>query len=388
MRRFFVPGRLEVFGKHTDYAGGHTLVAAVPRGFTVHVTGTADGVVRVTDTVSGEQQGYPSEGHAQAHVGWRRYPASVVKRLAANFPGTPLSARIDISSDLPRASGISSSSAFVVSIAEALVSRARIDETDAWRRAVLNTEDRASYYACIENGATFRELAGDAGVGTHGGSEDHAAILGSRAGHLTQYRFSPLRREQDVAMPAGWTFVIATTGVRARKAGAAREAYNRAAASAAAVHAAWRARHPGDPRSLGDLVHEEALRSMELSAVLRARLEHFLAEDARVVLAAGAFARADAAMLGDLAADSQRDADVLLANQVPETRALVDLARDNGAHAASGFGAGWGGSVWALVSGGGAEGFLDAWLASYRAAHPHLPSTGFLAPPADGLRAL
>jgi len=30
---WWVPGRLEVFGTHTDYAGGRTLVAAVPRGF-------------------------------------------------------------------------------------------------------------------------------------------------------------------------------------------------------------------------------------------------------------------------------------------------------------------------------------------------------------------
>ena len=32
---WWVPGRLEVFGKHTDYAGGRTLVCAVPRGFAV-----------------------------------------------------------------------------------------------------------------------------------------------------------------------------------------------------------------------------------------------------------------------------------------------------------------------------------------------------------------
>ncbi len=30
---WWIPGRLEVFGKHTDYAGGRTLVAALPRGF-------------------------------------------------------------------------------------------------------------------------------------------------------------------------------------------------------------------------------------------------------------------------------------------------------------------------------------------------------------------
>ena len=32
---WWIPGRLEVFGKHTDYAGGRTLVAALPRGFVV-----------------------------------------------------------------------------------------------------------------------------------------------------------------------------------------------------------------------------------------------------------------------------------------------------------------------------------------------------------------
>ena len=32
-RSLFVPGRIEVLGKHTDYAGGRSLVAAVPRGF-------------------------------------------------------------------------------------------------------------------------------------------------------------------------------------------------------------------------------------------------------------------------------------------------------------------------------------------------------------------
>ena len=31
--RAFVPGRIELFGKHTDYAGGRSLVCAVDRGF-------------------------------------------------------------------------------------------------------------------------------------------------------------------------------------------------------------------------------------------------------------------------------------------------------------------------------------------------------------------
>ena len=46
---WWVPGRLEVFGKHTDYAGGRTLVAAVPRGFAVVASARADHEVRVRD---------------------------------------------------------------------------------------------------------------------------------------------------------------------------------------------------------------------------------------------------------------------------------------------------------------------------------------------------
>ena len=36
--KWFVPGRLEVLGKHTDYVGGRSLLAAVDRGITIELT--------------------------------------------------------------------------------------------------------------------------------------------------------------------------------------------------------------------------------------------------------------------------------------------------------------------------------------------------------------
>jgi galactokinase len=95
------------------------------------------------------------------------------------------------------------------------------------------------------------------------------------------------------------------------------------------------------------------------------RLAFFLSEDARVPLAAEAFAARDAATLGRLAADSQREADQWLGNQVPETRALAAAALDRGALAATSFGAGFGGSVWALVPASDAPAFAVAWLTEY-----------------------
>ena len=349
--RGFVPGRLEVFGKHTDYAGGRTLVAAIPRGLSVSADPRDDRIVTVLDSATTEVASFDARTAAGDADGWGRYAATVIRRLRANFPDAELSARISFSSTLPQAAGMSSSSALVIALAESLIACAGIEELPAWREAIQSQEDRASYFGCIENGSPFRSLAGNEGVGTHGGSEDHAAILLSRAGHLQMFAFRPLRRERIIRMPPDVTFVIAWSGVRAEKTGAARLAYNRLA----------------DP-----------------AAMTGNRLDHLRAEDARVVEAAEAFAHGNLARIGVLAAESQHDADRWLGNQVPETRHLVSLALANGAAAASSFGAGWGGSVWALTSAGNAGAFADRWLAAYRARYPDRASGAFAAFPAAG----
>ena len=51
----WVPGRLEIFGKHTDYGGGHTLVAPVPRGFIAAASPRTDAVVALHDASRREQ---------------------------------------------------------------------------------------------------------------------------------------------------------------------------------------------------------------------------------------------------------------------------------------------------------------------------------------------
>ena len=82
---WWVPGRLEVFGKHTDYAGGRTLVAAVPRGFVFASTPRADDAIVVIDATSGEQVCLGAESVQLS--GWRRYVDVVAARLRRNFPG-------------------------------------------------------------------------------------------------------------------------------------------------------------------------------------------------------------------------------------------------------------------------------------------------------------
>lgn len=390
---FWVPGRLEMFGKHTDYAGGRSLVAAVPRGFAVAAGGRTDGRVQVVDAARDQTVMFDAKGDMEPHgspapVGWRHYVATVVRRLRRNFPNPSSGATIVFASDLPRASGMSSSSALMVAVASALVRVVAIDRRPEWAATIRSPLHAASYFACIENGMSFETLPGDAGVGTHGGSEDHAAILSGRPGHLSVFGFVPLRRLDDVALPGAWRFVLTPSGIAADKTGGAMGPYNRLARGAQVLLDRWNRDAASPAPSLAAALSSSPDASSHLRellatmvkpewprAVLLDRLEHFVREDGRVGAAAAALRSGDALELGRLAADSQRDADLLLGNQVPETVALCSSARASGAFAASSFGAGFGGSVWALVPCDEADAFARRWHPQAFVARPAPPLT-------------
>jgi len=383
---WWVPGRLEVFGKHTDYAGGRTLVCAVPKGLAVAASPRADGGIRVLDATRGDLVVLQPLGDT-AFTGWRHYVDVVARRLAANFPGAALGADIVFASDLPRASGMSSSSALVVAIAAALVRIADIQDRAEWQANIGGTLEAAGYYACIENGMSFGTLQGNAGVGTHGGSEDHAAILAGTPGQLSAFAFVPMRPIERVAMPGHWGFVLAPSVVRSSKTGNAQGAYNNLARGAQVLLEIWNASEPraaslGAPLASGSV--DTLRRLVRVSAiagwapdVLERRLDHFMGEDGRVPAALDAFRAADVARLTALSDASQADAETLLGNQVPETIALARAAREQGAFAACSFGAGFGGSVWALVD-HDAEGFAGRWNAGAFVARPGPPLTALL----------
>jgi galactokinase len=223
----------------------------------------------------------------------------------------------------------------------------------------------------------FGALDGDAGVGTHGGSEDHVAMLCARPQQLLSYAFVPARQEDAVRVPEEWRFVVMSSGVASEKGGGAQASYNALASSAAALLDLW---HRSNPRasSLGAALSSEPSAGDRLRQLARAssgtlwnadalerRLAHFVSETARIPVAVRAFRDRDRAALDALSRDSQRDAESLLGNQVPETVALPGLARECGAFASRSFGAGFGGSVWALVDRDHASEFAASWLSVY-----------------------
>jgi galactokinase len=382
---WFVPGRVEVCGKHTDYAGGRSLLAAVEKGFCVVARSRQDPEVNLCDAKSGEQASL----HLSADPGpqqfrWPRYARTVIRRIARNFPSVRLGTDIAFGSDLPPAAGLSSSSALIIAIFLALSEANSLELFPEYSANIHSSADLAAYLAAIESGQRFGALQGDEGVGTTGGSEDHTAILWSVQRELAQYSFCPTRKEKAIAFPPGCIFAIAASGIAAEKTGAALERYNRTAASAHAIVNLWRratgrtdatlaaAHHssPGAPAQLRSLLIGNSIAGFSAKELLD-RYDQFAQESDIVVPATGdAFARKDWRALGRLMDHSQAAAEKLLGNQVPETVALARMARASGALAASSFGAGFGGSVWALVSRDSADDFLRNWLRRYRAQFP------------------
>ena len=391
--RIHVPGRIEVLGKHTDYAGGRSLLVAAERGFCVDAAPRADRIVRLMDVGRGDEVTLSLDPAAEAVTSphWAIYPAAVVRRLVRDFKAPLHGADISLISDLPPSSGLSSSSALLIATFEALRLTNRLDEREDFSRALPGVLDVAAYLGSVESGRPFRGFSGEAGVGTSGGSQDHTAILASEAGRLARFGFAPVRHEGSVLLPPGTTFVVAMSGVVAQKTTGAREAYNRAASLSAAILSRWRAITDRSDATLFEAVASgahayprlrEALGSGEsdfAGAALQARLDQFV--DESLVLIPAAFEALDA---GDLAAfgravdRSQRGAEAGLGNQVEETTELPRMARSLGAHAASAFGAGFGGSVWALVSRSDAQGFKTAWEREYRRHYDHKAANFFL----------
>ncbi len=376
----YVPGRIEALGKHTDYAGGRSLLAAVERGVALVAAPRADDLVNVTDAGRAEAAALRMAPDLRSVPGdWRNYPATATRRLARDFATARRGADIAFASDLPAADGMSSSSALVVAVSLALAAVNGLGGEEAFRARIACDEELADYLAAVESGAAYGALAGDRGVGTRGGSSDHTAILCARAGHLVQYAFGPARFERALPLPSGHVFVVASSGVRAEKTGAAMARYNLAAAHARAAAELWCAATGRDDPTLGaalELGEDAGARLRRIlsdssrpdapAAALLARLEQFVAESREIVPAAGdALAAGDLAAFGREVDRSQALAERALGNQIEETVWLARAARKLGAAAASAFGAGFGGSVWALVAETEADPFAEAWAGAY-----------------------
>ncbi len=378
--RWFVPGRLEFLGKHTDYCLGRSIFGAIDRGICFCASARTDSRLRMLDVQSGQiaEMDMYSQSSPATHD-WTVYPATVARRLAGMFSVPIQGADVAFISDLPPAAGLSSSSCLIVGF-YLVLARVNSDALDA--SSLTLPQDPVAlgdFLGCVESGRAWREHSGDNGVGTRGGSQDHTAILCSSANQLTGFDFYEARFLASVSLPDHINIAIAISGVSAHKTGNAGAAYNRVSRRAAACLDIWNKNNTSPENSLeavfrlvpdgGQKIRAaiEQYKDGEFSsASLLSRLEQFDMESHILIPAAiTALRKGNWSELGRLVDKSQFLAETCLHNQVPQTQQLAASARKLGAVAASAFGAGFGGAVWALVAETEAELFLRRWKEAY-----------------------
>jgi len=290
-----------------------------------------------------------------------------------NFPGNLMGADIALWSDLPPASGMSSSSAMLTGIFLALSAVNDLPLRSEYKRNITTNEQLAAYLSSIENGSSYGSLTGSSGVGTNGGSEDHTAIICSEPGILSIYSYCPVRLESRVKFPNDYIFAIASSGVIAEKTGTAMAKYNKASDLAGKAVKLWnefsgeKRIHPADVVSASGVHRVMKVLTENGDESIQRRMEQFIAESDEIIPAASvALESGDLAEFGKQVLRSQKLAEMKLGNQVEETIFLAESARNLGAVAASAFGAGFGGSVWAICRKDAADDFLSEWSERYR----------------------
>ena len=376
----FVPGRIEFLGKHTDYAGGRSLVGAIERGICFTASPRSDRRIVIRDVVRQVNSSFDLDPDLSPRQGcWDSYAMVVARRVARNFPGSTTGANIFLAGDLTPAAGMSTSSALISGFFTILSRLNALHRRPGYTSAIGSPEQLAEYLGAIENGSSLRSLEGDSGVGTFGGSQDHAAILLSEPSRLALLDFAPVRKAAAVPFPQALALVIGVSGVVAEKTGAARQSYNRISRVTQRMLQHWNlatarrdstlmaavASRPDAHLALREIF--EAADDAEFDhAVMLARLEQVVMETTVLIPdAADALRRGDLETLGATVDISQMLAERMLGNQVPETMALAHLARELGAVAASAFGAGFGGSVYAVVSEDDTREFMARWSERY-----------------------
>ena len=374
------PGRVNLIGEHIDYSELAVLPMAIQHQAQLVFRVREDGMVRITNTdpefapVEFEISPAIEPGESGEWCNYLQAPANEMARRFAIWRG------IDgvLSSDIPIAAGLASSTALVNTVGLAL--------------AHANEVSLAP--------ATFAELMAESEryTGTRGGGMDQAIGLGARAGQAARITFRPLRM-RHLTVPDGWCFMVADTGVRAEKSGAVKTAYNQRrseceeALDAVVRFALDHDRISTTPRGYPDLLRlsgvPEAIRMAEdvLEGRLLRRFRHVASEAARVEQAVDCLLNADIAGFGTLMDASHGSLHTDYQVSTRELDELVAIAREGGGAGARLTGAGFGGCIVALADRGTVDTVLEALLEQYfepRGMDDRLDSCLFVAVPSAG----
>jgi galactokinase len=361
VRRWDVPGRVNLIGEHLDYNGGPVLPLAIDRSVTVKARARQDGTVNVWSDLPGAAKvSFATTVQPGDVDGWATYVAGTVWSLAER--GHPISgADLVIESRLPSGSGLSSSAATTCGVASAL---------DELFGLGLDVEAIALVAQHAESGFVGAPVGLMDQLAVLHGTADHAVLIDTA---VTPHTTTPVHLgwEADGLVLA----VIATGAHHALADGeyaARREECERAAAE---LGLEWLAR-----AGLDATVRLE-------DETLKARTRHVLTETARVRGAVNAVSRRAWPQLGTILTASHASLRDDFEVSCPELDVAVEAALEAGALGARMTGGGFGGSAIALLDPQQVQALRERVEARYAARQWAAPEV-FVVHAADGAHAV
>ena len=225
------PGRVNLMGRHIDHQGGHCNMLAIEHDLYVMAGKRDDARLWLANLDSDRFPAYMAEingvlpgycgGDWRAYVDsppvaeqaardagqWQQYVKAALARLLSLYPDRGWRGmNLVVDGDIPVAAGLSSSSALVVAVAEAIV----------------------ALFDITMGAECFAEMCGEAEwyVGARGGAGDQAAMKFARAGQVVQLSFHPLELVQVAPWPEQYALLVFNSGILARKSAGARNTFN------------------------------------------------------------------------------------------------------------------------------------------------------------------
>jgi galactokinase len=314
----FGPGRVNIIGEHTDYNDGLALAFPITLGVTVRASAVNGDEVHVRAVDLGEDDAFALREPGPAS-GWRAFARGMVSELRAAGHQLP-AMRLEISGDVPRDAGLSSSAALETSMGLAMLALAGESEPDRGALALVCSR--------VEN----------VHIGAQTGLLDQLAALLGDEHHALLIDFRTLDAENVPLRLNDWRLATLDSGEARSLAGSG---YNQRRAEC---------------RRACELLGVRSVRDMDAADVdrlpppLDRRIQHVLDENERVGQAAAALERGDVHRLGELLTATHRSLRDLYEVSSTGVEGAVSQLMHAGAAGARLMGGGFGGQVLALFA--------------------------------------
>jgi galactokinase len=345
------PGRVNLIGEHTDYNDGFVLPVAIDRAVYIAARARAVRTVRLVALDIDQRTAFSlNDIVPDETMTWSNYVRGVALFLQeAGYTLRGMDALIH--GDVPRGAGLSSSAALEMAAAAAFAATSGLD-LDRVQMALIGRRAENEFVG-VQSGIMDQYISAL-------GRRDHALLIDCRS---LEYRLVPL--------PTGVRILVADSGVRR---GLVASAYNERRAQCEEGVRLLAERLRGI-RALRDVsVEAFEAHKASLPQPVRARCQHVVFENERVLHAVTALERGDLATMGQLMDASHASLRDLYEVSGPELDALVEIARGvTGCLGARLTGAGFGGCTVNLVEEHAVPAVVAAVERDYPARSGHTP---------------